>query len=283
MQGAVILIDASLDEVLKKIGRNMMLFQELEYLLKHIILNGNISVNAGDFDSRTKQIATVSKQTMGQLVGQYIQDSYEDSGSEDDEIDGKNETLISFKFRIQRDSAYYETKKEALASLVSERNELVHHLLPQFKPGCLISRQEIAEKLDLQSDKVRLELRELRDIAKHLDEAKKQLVDFLVSDDGKKYFEFEFLRTSRLVTLLQEITEQVQREDGWTLLNTAGQLIRMHAPEEIALLKSNYGYPTLKSLILACEMFEVLEEETPKGGTRVLYRSKSNFAMPKLC
>ncbi|AGH46865.1 hypothetical protein C427_4766 [Paraglaciecola psychrophila 170] len=31
------------NDILQKIGCNMMLFQELEYLLKYIIVNGNIS------------------------------------------------------------------------------------------------------------------------------------------------------------------------------------------------------------------------------------------------
>jgi hypothetical protein len=36
-------LEEAVDEVLKNIGRNMMLFQQLETLLKYIIANGNIS------------------------------------------------------------------------------------------------------------------------------------------------------------------------------------------------------------------------------------------------
>lgn len=274
------MVEISVNEVLQKIGRNMMLFQELEYLLKHIILTGNISGNVRDFQAiRTKQIATVSKQTMGQLVGQYIQNTHSESEFDDDESDEVSEAYVSFRFRIERDSVYYEAKKEALSSLVNERNELVHHLLPQFDPSSTQSRHDIAKKLDIQSEKVRSEVKELKEIAKSLQEAAKRLSDFLGSAEGTNFFEKSHLRSSRLVLLLGDIAEQVQRSDGWTLLNTASQLIRQHAPDEIALLKANYGHSTLKSLILASEMFEVFEEATQKGGVRVLYRLKPSLML----
>lgn len=121
----------SVNDVLQKIGRNMLLFQELEYLLKHIILNGNISGYVGDFhEKRAKQVATVSTQTLGTLVGQYIYDIHTDSEMDDEKFDDRDEAHISFKFRIKSDSAHFETKKVALSRLVNERNELVHHLLP---------------------------------------------------------------------------------------------------------------------------------------------------------
>lgn len=258
----------------------MMLFQEIEHLLKHIILTGNISGFASDLQKiRDKQIAAVSKQTMGQLVGQYIQNTHSESEFDDDESDDVSEAYILFRFRIERDSAYYETKKEALSNLVNERNELVHHLLPQFDPSSTQSRQYIAEKLDLQSEKLRPEIKELRLIAKSFEAGRNQLANFFRSAEGKNFFELSHLRTSQLILLLQDIAGQVQRSDGWTLLSIAGQLLRQHAPDEIALLKPNYGYSTLKSLIVASEMFEVCEEATPKGGIRVLYRSKPGRMM----
>ena len=62
-------------------------------------------------------------------------------------------------------------------------------------------------------------------------------------------------------------------------MNIAGQLVKQHAPEELALLKEKHEYKSLKSLILATEIFDIYEEETEKGGTRVLYRLKAGWEL----
>lgn len=58
----------------------------------------------------------------------------------------------------------------------------------------------------------------------------------------------------------------------------AGQQIRLILPEEIGQLKNNWGYKTLKELMLASEFFDIIEEPTEKGGVRVLYRPKPQLA-----
>ncbi|NMH61015.1 OST-HTH/LOTUS domain-containing protein [Alteromonas ponticola] len=270
------MVKVSVNEVQQKIGRNMLLFQQLEYLLKHIVLNGNISGHIGNFHAkRAKQVETVSTQTLGKLVSQYIDDIHDASDTEDEVFADKDEAHISFKFRISSDSAYFETKKVALSRLVNERNELVHHFLPYFKPDSPDSCQEIARKLDAQSETVRHEINNLSMIVKSLDEGRKNLLAFISSEEGKKNLELQFIQGSRLVVLLQEIAEQVHRDDGWTLLSIAGQLLKQHASEEITLLKQTYGHKTLKSLVIASEVFDVRDERTDNGGVRVLYRLKT--------
>ena len=74
-----------------------------------------------------------------------------------------------------------------------------------------------------------------------------------------------------------DIATQIGRPDGWALMNVAGQLIKQNAPEELAILKEKYGHKSLKSLILATEIFDVYEESTQKGGIRVLYKLKSGW------
>ena len=201
---------------------------------------------------------------------------YEVISSEPYEI---TEAYISFNFHVGTDAVYYETKKETLAQLVSERNELVHHLLPKFDASSAKSCKAIEEKLDNQSDKIRSEIKEMRAIAKALEEGRKRMADFLGSQEGKKQFNLSFLRQSRIVLLLGDIATQIKRPDGWTLMNIAGQLVKQHAPEELALLKEKHEYKSLKSLILATEIFDIYEEETEKGGTRVLYRLKAGWEL----
>jgi len=162
--------------------------------------------------------------------------------------------------------------------MVSHRNELVHHLLPKFDTKSIESCIQIEKLLDEQRDKILLEINELRQIVNSLQEGKKILAEFLISDEGKQQFELSWLRQSRLVLLLGDIAVQTARTDGWASINIAGQLIRQHAPEEIASLKERYGHKSLKALILATEIFDLYEEPTDKG-FRILYRLKSGWVL----
>ena len=273
-------IEDSVNEVLRKIGRNMMLFQQLEQLLKFIVANGKLSGYASELENiKDKQSASINKQTMGQLIGQYIENTNPDREEISSEPEEITEAYISFDFHVEAELIYYETKKEALAQLVSERNELVHHLLPKFETGSVKSCKMIEENLDDQSEKIRFEIKEMEAIAKALDDGRKTMADFFGSEEGKKQFNLSFLRQSRIVLLLGDIATQIKRPDGWVLMNIAGQLVKQHAPEELALLKERHGCKSLKNLILKTEIFDVYEEETEKGGIRVLYRLKPGWEL----
>jgi hypothetical protein len=116
----------------------------------------------------------------------------------------------------------------------------------------------------------------VRVIAEALERGRKQLASYLSSDEGRRQLERGYLRQSTLAMLLRDIADQMAHSDGWTLLNLAVQLVREHAPQDLVMLRENYGYKTLKSFMLATELFEFSEEATPKGGVRVLYRLVKN-------
>lgn len=273
-------LEDSVNEVFRKIGRNIMLFQQLESLLKYLVINSNISGYASDINElRVRRAASIGKQTMGTLIGQYVEISnpnYEENESDPNEI---TEPFISFSFRIGCDSVYYETRKEELARMVAERNELVHHLLPCFDRTSAESCENLGKKLDRQSDNIKKEIAELESKATRLHKGSKKMADFLVSEEVKRQIELSFLRQSRLVILLGDIAIQTKRSDGWALLTVADHLVKQHAPEEIALLKERYGHKSLKKLMLATEIFDFFDENTKKGGFRVLYRLKPGWEL----
>jgi hypothetical protein len=273
-------LEEAVDEVLKNIGRNMMLFQQLETLLKYIIANGNISGYINQLEDKKIKLAnSVQTKTLGQLVGQYVEGVYGDRTKLSEEDIDINQAHISFRFSIDSGAEYYEAKKANLARLLIERNELVHHLLPQFDTSSVNSCRELNCKLEEQRKRIRHEIKEVRLIATSLQKGRKELANFLGSDEGKRQFNLSYLRQSHLVLLLADIAAQIGREDGWVSMSTAGQFLREHAPDDIASLKERYGYKTLKSLILATKLFDVIDEITSKGGIRVLYRLKSLWAV----
>jgi hypothetical protein len=177
---------------------------------------------------------------------------------------------------------FTKAKKQALKSLVNDRNDLIHHLIPRFNPDSIESCLEIEQYLDQQRERLIPEYDHLKSLIESLEEGKKIHVDFLNSGESKKQFELSFLQQSPLVALLLNISIQHPRPDGWTLLNVAGQQIQMILPRETWQLKSKYGYKTLKELMLASEFFDIIEEPTEKGGVRLLYRPKLELAYSAL-
>jgi hypothetical protein len=264
------------NEVLRKIGRNMLLIQRVEHMLKFLIANGKVSGSASELPNiRYKQKATIHKQTMGQLVGQFLSNAYSAGTDDSDVPDSITEPHFSFNFTIETDEGSFEARKQALASIVAERNELIHHFLPRFNPSSLESCQEAENYLDGQREKLVPEIENLRSLVDALQNGRKLLAEFLQSDEGKEHFRQSWLRQSRLVNLLQEFSVRASRDDGWTLLNVAGHFLHQYAPDEMANLKNKYGHSTLKGVILATDLFEIFEEPTNKGGVRVLYKPKA--------
>lgn len=279
-KGAKAELEKASDEVLRKIGRNILLFQQVEYMLKYLVANGKVSGYISEVSENQKQhTEAIKKQTMGQLVGQYLENTHTVRDESTGEEERLSEAYMSFSFRVDSDATYYETKRQSLASIVAERNELIHHLLPRFNPDSIESCQETDQFLDQQREKLLPEIDTLKTQIESLQDGREQLAKFLNSDEGKKHINLQWLRQSRLVILLGDIAAQMARPDGWALLTSASQLIRQHAPEEVAVLNKRYGHKTLKGLILATELFDIHEETTQKGGIRVLYRLKPDYVL----
>lgn len=161
----------------------------------------------------------------------------------------------------------------ALASLVAERNDLIHHLLPKWNTRSFESSTETELYLDQQREKILLELEALKAEINAI----KEFAVFLVSNECKKHIELSLLRQSQLVVWLFEIAQQKARSDGWVVLSNAAHSIHQHFPEELTNLEERYGHKKLKAIILATEFFDITQESTDKGGIRVLYRIKPDL------
>jgi hypothetical protein len=273
-------LDDLVKEVQRKIGRNILLFQKLEYLLKYMVANASFSGYSSELEGIiSSRKEAVNKQTMGQLVGQFVENSNPQNANDSTEPDVLKEPHFSFDFKMETDEDSYQEKKASLSKLVLERNNLVHHLLPELNPESFESCKKVERNLDKQADKVLLEIKNFQALAKRLSDGRKQLLDYMCSEEGEKARLLSFLRQDRLVILLGDIATQVAREDGWVLMNTAAQLLKQHAPDELALLHKGTEHKSLKSLMLKTEMFEFKEEKTKKGGMRVLYKLKDGYKL----
>ena len=267
------------DEVLQKIGRNLVNFQKIELMLKHLIANGQVSGYLREFKQiQEKQIEGVKKKTLGTLVGDFVESTFQPPRSLSEPSSELKESYLSISFSVEADNEFYENKKRDLKSMVDDRNDLIHHLLPRFNPEAIDSCLEIIDYLDQQRERLIPEYEYLKSTIESFEEIKKVDAAFLSSDEGKKTFELGFLQQSNIVQLLLNVSVQKTRSDGWTFLTTAIQQIRQILPSEMEQLSARWGYQSLPELMEAAELFDLAKENLSNGGYRWMYRSKPALA-----
>lgn len=265
------------DEVLREIGRNLLLYQYIESQLKLLLAKTNISGYASLFQQQcSKYMTDVQRQTMGQLVRSFVEEVYTREGKEDRKYaipEKLTEIWTSISFNIDGEKPYIERRQQLLANMVTDRNTLAHHFLLEHDISSIKGCQEALDALKQQRDNAVQELDELEKLAHSINQLMTYVSSFLGSTEGEKYWQLVERRTSRLAMLLEEVVMHVARPDGWAVVLTAEQHIRRHAPKELEVLQK-YGHNTLATFIVETELFDILEEGTAKGGVRVLYRKK---------
>lgn len=267
------------DEVLRRVGRNVVNFQYIEHLLKRLTV---VSVPAGPVSKMAarveKQVASVNTSTMGILAGK-LKDTVLTSPPERAAPDDIDEIWIGIRFSMEVEAEFVDRHDQEMQALVDARNDLIHNFLPRWHSAVQSGTASALEYLDAQNAEAMRMMDRLREWVQSMDETRKQHVEFLASPEGEKHFEMAFLRGSRLVALLGDIALRTARGDGWAYLKTAHNLILREAPDELVDLEKRFGLPNLKAILLATEYFEVADEDLPKGGKRVIFRISDRYQL----
>lgn len=265
------------DEVLRRVGRNLLLFQQVEGLLKVLLASHKGSGSLLDFKARQEdQEKRINKQMLGQLMEKYGTEVLQDDGVELTEEE-ESEDSVSFFFRIQCDGELLESVRRDLKLVTKERNELVHAFLPRWQPDSPEKMTETLSYLDDQREKVLPILEHLKATIAKMKQSRTLMAEFIASDEFRQQIELMWLQTSPLVSFLREMTNQIHRKDGWTDLAQADQRARKALPNEIKALKEKYGFKSLKKLMNGCGVFDVLDEPIDNGRFRTLYRARTRY------
>jgi hypothetical protein len=264
-----------IDEVLRRVGRNLLLFQQIEMMLKALLSSTGVAGYASEITPKAAQRAKdVAVKTLGQLAQQYHDEIL---GRDDRESSGPSdlkEPWFNYGFAIEADDAVIERDKVVLDALVTERNDLAHTFLTRWKASSSASTQEALGYLDAQRERAIPVRDRLKSALEALNEGRRQTAEYLMSNEGSRRFELVWLQQSRVVQLFVQIAETASRPDGWTVLARAGQLVHDLAGDEVNSAKDTHGRGSLKRLLVASELFEVLEEAVGDGKTRTVYRVK---------
>lgn len=263
------------DEVLRRVGRNLIVFQQIEHFLKVLLANHKNAGTPETYVSNLQdQTECINKKMLGHLVDKYGTDAFKDAGAQVPEDEGAD-GWIHFSFHISGDAEFVESMRRDLKVMTDERNELVHHFLPRWQPNALDKLEEALVYLDAQREKVLPIHDHLRSTVLHLQASGRQLAEIIASPEYEMQAELLWLQASPLVRLFCNVATQHHRMDGWTYLARAGDLASRELPDEVKHLKERYGFKTLKKLLIGSEMFEIFDELLPGGAFRTLYKVRS--------
>lgn len=267
------------DEVLLKLGRNLLLNQQVEHLLKAILglarIEGTPADAATRLTARSDALAVTSMGGLQRRLRNELLSSFDDLPNNQEPADPSQpwfRTTIRFEF----EPPDREALEADLDGLTADRNELAHHFLPRWQPGSASSLAEASAHLDRQRERILAMHTRLKSMHRSMAETLQLAANFWSSDEGKAAVELMHLQSSRMIELLSEVAAATKRPDGWSDLAHAANVVNRREPDALADRKVRHGERSLKALVLKSGLFEVAEEVLPRG-TRTLIRPRSDI------
>lgn len=266
------------DEIHRKVGQNLLLFQQAERRLKALASMRRISgIGSVILDAAEQLRERVSKETLGAVVRRATEGFGEASIPEQQKIE--TAVLETGGIHIQMDCGFSGPDGEPdvewqrqLEELVEARNELVHHFLEQFDLKDDNQRVQASVYLDQQYDRYVSVNDDLLRRCKAIAEGRKLLAAALSHDSIKAEFLHGHLRPT-LEDLLKKVAAGKSQVNGWTCLSLAGQILASESPWLLEQLEEAFGHRGLKQAVAAMDSWELRDEPT-KNGFRTLYRSR---------
>lgn len=201
------------DEVLRRVGRNVVNFQMVEAMLKHLNANASVRGPASALVDRIEaQRAVVHRKTMGELAGRMMTHVLQQPpGFHDVEEDADH--WVGFYFGVESDVKFIDEYEVEMRALVDARNDLIHHFLPRWYSAVDGDTDAALVYLDTQRDQTFRMLDRLRGWVKAMDDGRKQMSAFLTSPEYERQVELAVLQGSRLVLMLGEVSVKASRPD----------------------------------------------------------------------
>lgn len=181
-------IPISIETIHQRVGRNLILFQKLEYILKKIVAKSEVSGYASEISKNWEQRnAYVMKQTLGSLVGHHVRSLNPKQTDLNESLPESDECYFSIRYSIEYGNPdLLEDRKTVLAVFVKERNDLVHHLFANYNLNDVDSRRELAVMLDEQHQRLSQEVDFSFEQLKHFHAMGLEMDAILSSEEGRK-------------------------------------------------------------------------------------------------
>lgn len=185
----------AMNDVCRKIGRNLLLFQQMETILKFLIAQRKISAPISQLKTVVEhQTKAVSNKTLGYALGVFLNDIYtlqitdQEEQNQEEQYQKPAEIMVSYSFSLEaetNDPSYLQSRKDSLAEVLRQRNDLVHHLYPRINQASIESWREVESYLDQQKEKVLPEVEYLQQVVTNFVEIAKAGLEALISEIEK--------------------------------------------------------------------------------------------------
>ena len=275
-------VEQQRDEIHRKVGRNVLLLQKIELILKYLEEKGKFSISSNNLQSQE-----ISPQPLG-LGGRIKKLIKGGPLSEPNNFPAEIEVAeggCSFAFEFfYGTSEDQERLKEKLSSIVDERNRLIHELLLSFDVNKEIGRNDLELYLDQQYEKTLPLFEECKQIAEILQEIiqnnfseqLKKLTDPIIPNDF-----LEHPSVKELVVCLSLYSDMKQKLFGWTSLAGAKKFIEQQFPDALRECQKKFGVLSIKKILLKIGIFYLMDLPTEQGKHVVWYRLKPEYSIEK--
>ena len=177
-------IEAVRAEALRKLGRNIVNFSKIEAAFKYLLSVSQLEGTEKTISDQLRRNQTrLRKQTLGKLVQEFHKNILGDASQSEPTPDFSGAGIyLSFKVTYNNPDFLKEQKRK-LASLVTERNKLIHQDLAFIDTSSVEDYHNLITLLDEQNPRLLAQLEELRWLIESLRESLKAFKDLSKSPD----------------------------------------------------------------------------------------------------
>ncbi|CAD5983333.1 Genome sequencing data, contig C284 (plasmid) [Planktothrix agardhii] len=162
-------LEAVRNEALRKLGRNILNFSQIEAAFKELLSISQLKVTGKNLsDQSLEQLdrnqTRLQKQTLGDLAQEYNQKILRNA-SQSEPTPDLSETEISLSYSVKviySDPVFLKEQKRKLASIVAERNKLIHQDLGFLDTSSVEDYHNLITLLDEQNPRLLAQLEELK-------------------------------------------------------------------------------------------------------------------------
>ncbi len=177
-------IEAVRAEALRKLGRTIVNFSKIEAAFKYLLSVSQLEGTEKTLSDQLRRNQTrLRKQTLGKLVQEFHKNILGDTSQSEPKPDFSG-TGISLSFKVTYNNPdFLKIQKRTLASIVAERNKLIHQELAFIDTSSVEDCHNLITLLDEQNPRLLAQLEELRWLIEYLRETLKAFKDLSKSPD----------------------------------------------------------------------------------------------------
>ncbi|MBD2125045.1 hypothetical protein H6F97_01360 [Microcoleus sp. FACHB-1] len=177
-------LEAVRAKALRKLGRKIVNFSKIEAAFKYLLAVSQLEGTGKTVsDQLRKNQNRLRKQTLGKLVQEFNKNILGDASQSESKPDF-SEAEISLSFKVSYNNPdFLKVQKRTLASIVAERNRLIHQKLAFIDTSSVEDCHSLITLLDEQNPRLLAQLEELRWMIETLRESLKAFEDLSKSSD----------------------------------------------------------------------------------------------------